>query len=878
MARIKSGPSRSSYKRSSSGSSSSSSGDADVIIKADLDVSSYSQGLNDIEAATKQTVVNMEKSHADSADKIVKSNAGVVDSNKKAELSFASLSNGVRSFMKEMFIVGAVVGIFTKVGDAILKTDFALKALAATARAFDQDVGQSTKVMNELASDGLLTVKQASEGLRYLIQSGYTVDQAENMAKAMKDIGAYNNTIGDLGQAFVDAAKGIRTGRVQLTDNLGLTERFSQIMKRANIDISNGIDLQSNANQRMAFYNSLMQQRIRFEGDAARSSGELNGEWLKLKNQAFSAMADVGKLIENPLKGFMSLSTVVLGAISKLTKAAGEMFADIDAELNKTSWWKAYKENFKVGWEFIVSSATGADKTEEEKLIKDIEKKKKIWEEAAKRYRPFVEWSTDKFAEEKRADYIKAQEALEKFRIAQKNVKPKTSATETNEEGDKEFGGLSLSVTNRWRDAQNKMKLAELDLANKNINEVEYEIIQAEYEKEKNIYEKTIGIANEFDTKKKAYDKAKLKNDIDEIITNQELLAGETISNIKGESVRIDEEWRKAEEKASLLRDVFTEKQENDAEFTRYINNQIEKQRQEDIDFWNEEAAMALETEKELDEERQAEEDKQLEEGWNNLEEWMSQVEQKNKAIMDQAKFEGDLSKEVLTARQEAQEAEGKQFNLAKSIGFHKYSTEITKQYYKDLDKLENDNLLSAEEKAKKKKEIDDKYLADLKEAKKEEVDLHNWSEKMQNTAMDRLIRGKQIGFVMLREVMKQELKEWMYSEGTKWGLKALAEGGEALIALANPLTWPLVPGHLAAAGQAAAIAATFGVTANAIQVDTTEVDKFNDGNTTTTETKTEDKKRLYIHTTDAEIIRKLVPEIGQAIDDGVEIVIGGDN
>ena len=873
MARIQGTGKRTRPTRSSSASTSSSN-EADVLIKADLDVNDYTQGLNKLEAETKRTVDIMAKEHEESANKISTSTNLISESNNKAAATLGTLSSAVRAFMKEMFIISFVIGIITKIGDAVLKTDFALKSLQATARAFNQDVGKSTKVMNELASDGLLTVKQASEGLRYLIQSGYTVEQAENMAKAMKDIGAYNNTIGDLGQAFVDAAKGIRTGRVQLTDNLGLTERFSQIMKRANIDISNGIDLQSNYNQRAAFYNSLMQQRIKFEGDAKRSSSDLSGEWLKLKNQMFTTTGDLGKAFETPFRGFMSLSTVVLGTVSILTKSIVSMFKDIDAELNKTTWWKEYKENFKTGWQAITEFAKGDTGKSEEQILKEkMDKAEEALKKKTTKKAFGVEFKINdpKWSEKERLAYEKAVKEYKDF-LAKKAKEPKQQEEKVedympldNIGASEGFGGMQLSVTKRWRDAKNKLLLAKLDLENENITKEEYAILEAEYNKEKNIYEGTINIAKQIDAQKKTYEKDKLKNDMDEKITVIEQNANVELSKLKA------------------VQREKTEQQKTDADFDTWLYNQIQQQRQEDIDFWNEEEAMALETQREQEQEAEEAEEKRIDEEWDIIdrraEQLRAKYEQEQAAKADMANLMIDAANVSSELWKEAHDEESKNFNLAKSLGFHKYANEIREQYNIEKQKIMDDETLTEAQKFEKLMALNKKYNEDLKAAKQEEVDLHNWSAKMQQTAMDRLIRGKELSFVMIRELLKQELKEWMYSEGTKYGLKALSEGVEALICAANPLTWGLVPGHLAAAGAAAAAATTFGVAANAIQVDTSQIDKFNDGTTQTTDTtKVEDKKRLYIHTTDAEIIRKLVPEIGQAIDDGVEIVIGGDN
>ena len=165
-------------------------------------------------------------------------------------------ANATSAVVKTAFAVAgtaAVLGFvaaLAKATDGANETRKAMLGLESTAKAFGQNFEDANKSVKDLYSDGLMPMDKSIRGFKNLLSVGFDVSQAMQISKAMKDIGAFNNVVGDLGQAYEDSTKGLKTGSMELIENIGLTQRLSAVMKDAGIDISNGIDLTNNAAQR----------------------------------------------------------------------------------------------------------------------------------------------------------------------------------------------------------------------------------------------------------------------------------------------------------------------------------------------------------------------------------------------------------------------------------------------------------------------------------------------------------------------------------------------------------------------------------------------------------------------------------------------------
>ena len=218
--------------------------------------------------------VLVEKSYIDGLKKIQKESGktskDIVNDNKKSSLSWKNMG------LKAKLGIGVAFAAITKIVIELKKaSDEAalyareMRGLNEVAKAFGEDGGAAKKVAKgiEEMSGGMVSATQAAQGLKFLLSSGYSLEKASTMSEALLNVGSFNRVVDDLGQAFVDSAKGIKTGSIELIENIGFTEKLSGVMKRAGINIKDGIDITNNAEQSQALYNAVLEQGTLFAGN-----------------------------------------------------------------------------------------------------------------------------------------------------------------------------------------------------------------------------------------------------------------------------------------------------------------------------------------------------------------------------------------------------------------------------------------------------------------------------------------------------------------------------------------------------------------------------------------------------------------------------------
>ena len=226
----------------------------------ELNTDQFKQALRDVMQEVKE---------ADATNKKINKSTET-EAKQQAEGMFSTFKNGyakIQAAFFQGFLVQMMIKQIQKIGTAVIdlakkadQTKIALIGVSSVAKSFGEDGGIAVKYTKEIVamSGGMVDLQQSAQGLKFLIASGFNLEEAMDLTKSMLDIGAFNNVVGDLGQAYLDATKGIKTGSVELTENIGLTERLSSVMKRAGISIENGIDVSNIAAQRTALYNSII--------------------------------------------------------------------------------------------------------------------------------------------------------------------------------------------------------------------------------------------------------------------------------------------------------------------------------------------------------------------------------------------------------------------------------------------------------------------------------------------------------------------------------------------------------------------------------------------------------------------------------------------
>jgi hypothetical protein len=241
----------------------------------------------------------------------------------------------------------------------------ALMGLESVAKAYGVSADEAKKATQSFTQDGLLQMKSATIGMKNIISTGFNITEAMKLSEALKDIGAFNNVTGDLGQAFEDVTKGMRTGSIELIENIGLTQKLSAVMKAANVDISNGIDLTNNAAQREAFYNMALKEGEKFKGNAAKLAGDQASSQAK----ANAAMQEAADAIGNRL---LPAYSSLMGIITDVSKKTADIFKKSEFEKVTKEMEKQQIMLYGLGSSFLDLKSKTKLTAEEQETYNDI--------------------------------------------------------------------------------------------------------------------------------------------------------------------------------------------------------------------------------------------------------------------------------------------------------------------------------------------------------------------------------------------------------------------------------------------------------------------------------------------------------------------------
>lgn len=175
-------------------------------------------------------------------DKAVKSQL------KKTEQEAKKAANNIGGSLKKAFggLAASIAGIglgrvFKSAIDDAAKLEQSLLKLQAAAKNTGQDFGTIEKGLQRLRSEGTLSFQTITEASQQLLQQGFKADQIEPFLRALRNIGALENTVGDTNLAIQSFIRAISTNSIELVDNLSPALRktvlelggFNQIAKDA---------------------------------------------------------------------------------------------------------------------------------------------------------------------------------------------------------------------------------------------------------------------------------------------------------------------------------------------------------------------------------------------------------------------------------------------------------------------------------------------------------------------------------------------------------------------------------------------------------------------------------------------------------------------
>ncbi|MBJ8343935.1 hypothetical protein [Antrihabitans sp. YC2-6] len=183
--------------------------------------------------------------------------------------------------------------------DAASGLTSALTGLNSVARAFGVDQTRAKRAAQDLAKDGLMSVTEAATGLKNLLASNFSLDQAITLMGRFKDSAAFGrqSALG-FGQAVASATEGIKNGNSILVDNAGVTKNLSVILQEAGFSQQDVMRATSDAGVRMALYNGILKETNPQVGDAARLASQFSGEQAKAGAATLTLRQKIGSALQ----------------------------------------------------------------------------------------------------------------------------------------------------------------------------------------------------------------------------------------------------------------------------------------------------------------------------------------------------------------------------------------------------------------------------------------------------------------------------------------------------------------------------------------------------------------------------------------------------
>jgi len=199
-------------------------------------------------------------------DKAVKSQL------KKTEQEAKKAANNIGGSLKKAFggLAASIAGIglgrvFKSAIDDAAKLEQSLLKLQAAAKNTGQDFGTIEKGLQRLRSEGTLSFQTITEASQQLLQQGFQADQIEPFLRALRNIGALENTVGDTNLAIQSFIRAISTNSIELVDNL------SPALRKTVLELGGFNAIAKDANKQQEFLNITLDRGAQF-ADAYQDS------------------------------------------------------------------------------------------------------------------------------------------------------------------------------------------------------------------------------------------------------------------------------------------------------------------------------------------------------------------------------------------------------------------------------------------------------------------------------------------------------------------------------------------------------------------------------------------------------------------------------
>jgi hypothetical protein len=233
----------------------------------------------------------------------------------------------------KIFGAAKLKGVFDSAVADARQLEKTILGLQATARLTGNNFRELNAQVKNLASDGVLSIDQASQSMKVLLAQGVQADKAFQLVDAAKKVGAFNNIVGNTGQSVQDFIKFMQTGSAELAENLdpslvkvikslGGYERVANDaaakQKLVNAVIEKGKNLSADYSK---FLDSGAQAQVNFDSATLKVSQTFGEKLAPAYNAAQNALAKLLNLVADFIGAFDSTSVSIVAGTAFIVVA-----------------------------------------------------------------------------------------------------------------------------------------------------------------------------------------------------------------------------------------------------------------------------------------------------------------------------------------------------------------------------------------------------------------------------------------------------------------------------------------------------------------------------------------------------------------------------
>lgn len=231
-------------------------------------------------------------------------------------------TNNVASELKQtiggLFSAAALSTFVRNSVQAARQAEASFKGLEGVAEAAGVGIGRAFEQARLLASDGLLTVAEASRSLQNLLSRGYDIEQAVQTLNRLKDAAAFNRQASlALGEAVVSATEGLKNENSILVDNAGVTKNVSVLWKEYADQIGKTTQALTQNEKIQAEVNGILRETEAQAGNAAKALEGLEGSFARLRQAQNQLNVAVGTSLNPTLTTLANAGTRVIDGFVK---------------------------------------------------------------------------------------------------------------------------------------------------------------------------------------------------------------------------------------------------------------------------------------------------------------------------------------------------------------------------------------------------------------------------------------------------------------------------------------------------------------------------------------------------------------------------------